>query len=43
MPRLRLSIYGDDVLREKGKEVDDFDERLTTFLDDMIETMIVEG
>lgn len=43
MPSLGLAIYGDSVLREKGKKVDDFDEELLTFLNDMVETMIVEG
>jgi len=43
MGRLKLTIYGDSVLREKGVEVKDFDSALSSFLDDMVETMIVEG
>jgi len=43
MSKLKLSIYGDKVLREKGSEVNDFDEELSFFLEDMVETMITEG
>jgi peptide deformylase len=42
MTSLELKIYGDKVLRYKAEEVDDFGDELSRFLDEMVETMIVE-
>ena len=36
---LRIRQYGEPILREKGKEVTVFDEKLKALADDMIETM----
>lgn len=38
----RIRIYGDPVLRKTAVTVDKFDDALQTFIDDMIETMVVE-
>ncbi len=42
MTRMRVRIYGDSVLRVKSGEVTVFDESLSRFLDDMVETMMFE-
>lgn len=39
----RIRIYGDEVLRSKGEAVEEFGGGLSHFLDEMVETMIVEG
>jgi peptide deformylase len=36
---LRIRIFGDPVLRERAREVTDFDERLEKLADDMLATM----
>jgi len=42
MASMRVRIYGEKVLREKASDVVDFDESLSRFLDDMVETMMAE-
>lgn len=42
MTTMRVRIYGDSVLRVKSGEVTGFDESLSRFLDDMVETMMFE-
>jgi peptide deformylase len=42
MASMRVRIYGEKVLRVKAAEVADFDESLSRFLDDMVETMMAE-
>lgn len=37
---LQVRIYGDPVLRKTGSKVELFDEKFSTFVDQMIETMI---
>jgi peptide deformylase len=43
MSSLDIRIYGDRVLREKGADVTEFGSELAPFLDQMVETMLVEG
>ena len=38
----RIRIYGDPVLRKTAVTVEQFDDRLQIFIDEMIETMVVE-
>jgi len=40
--QLRVTQYGEPVLREPGKRVESFDDDLRTLVDDMIETMYSE-
>lgn len=42
MATMRVRIYGDTVLRKKAGEVTEFDDDLVRFLDDMVETMMIE-
>ncbi|MCK4549602.1 MAG: peptide deformylase [Candidatus Krumholzibacteria bacterium] len=42
MGSLRIKIYGDEILRGKSAEVEDFDEELGELVKNMVETMIVE-
>jgi peptide deformylase len=37
--RLEVRIFGDPVLRQRAHEVQDFDDRLVTLADDMLDTM----
>ncbi len=43
MKSLGIKIYGNKVLRSKSTWVEDFGSDITPFLEQMIETMIVEG
>lgn len=43
MSSLKIRIYGDKVLRAKGADVTEFGSELVPFLDQMVETMLVEG
>lgn len=38
-----IRIIGDDILRKKSRPVDEINERITTLLDDMAETMYESG
>ncbi|HUV37399.1 MAG TPA: peptide deformylase [Patescibacteria group bacterium] len=40
---LKIRIYGDRVLRTKGKEVEEFGSVIAPLLEQMVETMLVEG
>jgi peptide deformylase len=42
METLGIRIYGDEVLRGKSEDVEEFDERLADFVQKMVETMVVE-
>ncbi len=42
MTSLELKIYGNKILRSKAEQVEDFGDELRRFLDEMVETMIVE-
>ena len=39
MSMMKIKIIGDEVLRERARDVTEFDDRLKTLADDMIETM----
>ena len=39
MATRKIVLYGDEVLRKRCKEVTQFDEKLATLIDDMIETL----
>lgn len=43
MDSLEIRIYGDEVLRKKGETVEEFGGELEPFIEEMTETMIVEG
>jgi len=43
MGSLEIRIYGDEILRRKSEDVEEFDDRLGELIEKMIETMIVEG
>ncbi|MCK4235893.1 MAG: peptide deformylase [Candidatus Krumholzibacteria bacterium] len=43
MSKLEIKIYGDKVLRSKSESVKEFGSELAPFLEEMVETMIVEG
>lgn len=42
MSPLKIKIYGDDILRVKGTDVDEFDEELRELVGRMVETMLAE-
>ena len=42
MESLGLRIYGSNVLRKKGANVEEFDDELALLIDRMVETMIIE-
>lgn len=42
MSSLGIKIYGDEILRTKGTEVEEFDEELRKLVGKMVETMYVE-
>lgn len=43
MSTLPIRTYGDKVLRTKGEDVEEFGGELNPFLEQMVETMLVEG
>ncbi len=43
MSSLKIRIYGDRVLRTKGEDVKEFGSELAPFIEQMVETMLVEG
>lgn len=43
MGSLEIRIYGDEILRRKSEDVEEFDDRLGELAEKMVETMIVEG
>ncbi len=42
MESLGLQVYGSKVLRKRSSNVEKFDDELATFIDRMVETMIIE-
>ena len=43
MTSLEIRVYGDNILRIKGEQVGEFGNELAPFIEQMVETMLVEG